>query len=197
MQPIGQIKLVQIQRFGLKRGKKPHQIYDPSPLQIVKMLQLTHTGVVGIADDDTCFIDVHNTQNPKTHNQNGLNDISFNFTSHYATIQSTYGEHVYDGSAGENILIESDRKYLLEDLGQTLAIQCTQSPHLIYLNIISVATPCLEFSQFSLKNAPDLSSQQVKQALQFLNHGMRGFYARLPDISEPIYIQAGDTVFTV
>jgi hypothetical protein len=197
MQPIGHIKLVQIQRFSLKRGEKSHQIYDPSPLQIVKMLQLTHTGVVGIADDGTCFIDIHNAQHPQTHNDNGANDISFNFTSHYATIQNTYGEHVYDRVAGENILIETDQTYRLEDLGQTLAIQCAQSSQLIHLNTISVAHPCLPFSRFTLKDAPDISPQQIKHTLQFLDHGTRGFYARRPDTSEPIFLQAGDTVFTV
>lgn len=194
MQPIGQIKHVQIQRFGLKLGPKP-QRYDPRPLQIVKALQLTTTGAIGIAEDDTSFIDVHNMQHTQTRNRGGENDLSLNFTSHYKRIHQTYGEHVYEGAAGENILIETAQNYLLEDLGEMLVIQSAQSSDFIYLNRISIATPCLEFSRFVLGDAPDLSGQQIKEALQFLNYGTRGFYARLPDLAKPVLVQAGDMVF--
>lgn len=196
MQPIGQIKQVQIQRFGLKLGPKP-QTYDPSPLQIVKALQLTNTGVIGIAADDTSYIDVHNSQHIKSRNRRDENDISFNFTSHYTKIQRSYGEHIYEGAAGENILIETERRYRLADFGEMLAIQSAQTSEIIYINRLSIATPCLEFSHFVLKNAPEITGAQTKEALQFLNYGTRGFYALLPDMASPALIQAGDMVFTL
>ncbi|WP_172632131.1 hypothetical protein [Dictyobacter arantiisoli] len=47
MKLIGKIKQLQIQRFGIKRGEKPHRYYDPGALEIVPRLLLTPTGVLG------------------------------------------------------------------------------------------------------------------------------------------------------
>ncbi len=46
-QPIGRIKLVQVQRSSLKAGERPNRYYDPAPLLPVDGLLLSPSGVVG------------------------------------------------------------------------------------------------------------------------------------------------------
>ncbi|GER92059.1 hypothetical protein KDW_62210 [Dictyobacter vulcani] len=196
MKLIGSIKQVQIQRFSLKFGQKPHVTYNPSPIQVVEQLQLTSDGVVGIIDGPTAIIDIHNIQHPTTHHNGGNNGISFNFTAHYQEIRQAYGEHVYDGCAGENILIETDQHYRLADLGAGLIIERAQDQQQVELYNLSCAVPCLEFSHFVLHRKEEPGNEQIKHALQFLHHGQRGFYALVTEGPTKNFIQAGDRVYS-
>lgn len=197
MKLIGSIKQVQIQRYSVKFGQKPHVTYNPGPIQIVEQLQLTPDGVVGIIDGPTAIIDVHNAQHPTTHNRSGTNNnISFNFTSHYQAIRQAYGDRIHDGIAGENILIETNQPYRLEDLGDGLIIERAQDKQQIQLHSLSVAAPCLEFSLFVLNSQEEPGHEQIKHTLQFLHHGQRGFYALVTEGPDKNFIQAGDRVYS-
>ncbi len=196
MQEIGKIKQVQVQRSSLKAGQKPHRYYDPTPLLVVKQLRLATRGVVGITTEGNEVIDVHHVDHPNSKNQE-VNGVSLGFTSHYHSIRTQYGNHLWDGCAGENILVEAEQIFTLPDLGNQIAILSQANGEFIYLNDLLVATPCVEFSQFAANSGMPLVGEQLKAALQFLDEGRRGFYATVAGYSEQdgAIIQAGDKVF--
>ncbi len=167
---------MQVQRSSLKAGERPNRYYDPAPLLPVDGLLLSPSGVVGLPTGGEQLIDVHNAEHPSSKNVRGANGISIGFTSHYREMRERFGPHLTDGIAGENIVVESDRSFALADLGQRLVIQ-TASGALINLAELLVAAPCNEFSQFAASQGERLPPEVIKATLQFLNDGLRGFYA--------------------
>jgi hypothetical protein len=194
MQEIGRIKLVQIQRSSLKQGQRPHRYYDPAPLLNVERLLLTPDGVVGLAAGGEQLIDVHHAAHPESKNRSRSNGISVGFTSHYRAMRDQYGTHLADGCAGENILVEVDRSFTLEALGQQLLIQSADGSLAVLADLI-VAAPCVEFSHFANIGAEPLMSDELRSTLQFLDGGMRGFYARLAGEQGGVEVGVGDRVF--
>lgn len=196
MREIGRVKQVQIQRSSLKLGEKPTRIYSPTPLLVVDSVSINAHGVTGLMADGGRIIDVHNAQHPSTKNS-GINGVSVSFTGHYRQMRERYGTHLVDGCAGENILVEADRKFSLENLGVRLAFENAHTGEIAYLDDLMVAAPCVEFSHYvhkaNLESSP-LTADQLKATLQFLSDGMRGFYAT--PFSTAL-IQAGDRVFAV
>jgi hypothetical protein len=197
MREIGRVVLVQIQQASLKVGEKPHVRYDPAPLLGVDSLLLTPSGVVGLMADGGRLVDVHNALHPATKNQRGLNDISIGFTSHYRAMRDRFGPHMADGCAGENILVEADDSFTLADLAGRLAIQNPATGEIVYLSDLIVAAPCAPFSHFAANQGPQLPAEVLKQTLQFLNDGRRGFYVQLAEGQREGRVQAGDRVFVV
>jgi hypothetical protein len=194
MQLIGQIKLVQIQRASLKAGQRPHAYYDPAALLEVARLRLTPAGARGVTADGHEFVDVHNSSHPNSKQRTGENELSFGFTSHYQAMRAEFGPHLTDGCAGENILIESERIWRLSDLGTQLAIERADGS-LVRLANLLVAAPCVEFSRFAQISDRPLAADELRATLQFLNDGMRGFYARLAEDQDDAIVQAGDLVY--
>ena len=191
---IGQIKQVQVQRASLKAGERPYRYYDPAPLLVVDGLLLSPGGVVGLSAGGEQVIDVHHADHPTSKNVRGVNGISIGFTSHYQAMRERYGPHLTDGIAGENILVGTDRTLLLADLGARLAIQ-TAAGALLYLAELLVAAPCVEFSQFAARQGEQLPPEALKETLQFLHDGRRGFYATLTGEPDRAIVRAGDRVF--
>lgn len=196
MREIGTIKQVQVQRSSLKAGQKPARYYDPTPLLVVEQLRLSARGVVGITANGDEIIDVHNADHPQSKNRAG-NGISIGFSSHYESIRAQYGDHLWDGCAGENILIEveADKVFTLPDLGSRVAILSQATGELIYLIDLQVAAPCVEFSRFAANYGMPLPAEQQKATLQFLHDGRRGFYATFASENGQGIVQAGDRVF--
>jgi hypothetical protein len=196
MREIGNIKLVQVQRSSLKAGERPYRYYDPTPLLAVEGLQVSPDGAVGLAADGERLIDVHNARHPASKNRDNVNSISVGFTSHYQAMRQRFGPHLTDGIAGENILVVAERTYELGDLGEQLAIE-TSGGTIVYLASLLVAAPCVEFSQFAANHGERLPPEALKATLQFLDAGMRGFYARPAGESANAIVRAGDRVFVV
>lgn len=198
MREIGKIKQVQVQRSSLKVGQKPERYYDPTPLLVVERLQLSARGVVGITAEGDEIIDVHNADHPQSKNQE-VNGVSIGFSSHYESIRAQYGDHLRNGCAGENILIEveADRIFTLPDLCSRIAILSQTTDEFIYLTNLLVAAPCVEFSRFAANFGMPLPAEQQKAALQFLHEGRRGFYATFANENgqEQAIVQADDRVF--
>jgi hypothetical protein len=109
-------------------------------------------------------------------------------------MRDRYGAHLADGCAGENILVASDHIWSIDDLGAELVIQRADG-QLVALAGLMVAAPCVEFSRFAHLSDEPLTSDQLRTTLQFLDGGMRGFYARLADGQPDAEICAGDRVF--
>jgi len=192
MRLIGHVKLVQVQQASLKVGEKPDRRYDPAPLCVVDSLELSADGVTGVNWDGGRIVDVHHAIHPQTKNNAGTNPISLGFTSHYRAMRERFGEHLTDGSAGENILIACERAITLADLGRQVVIQ-SASGEQVRLDVLSDAPPCEPFSQFAAGSR--IAGGELKAALQFLQAGMRGYYVALtPGQSAPT-VQAGDSVY--
>ena len=173
MLTLGRIVRLQVQTSSLKRGERPNRVYDPAPLIPVKELRLAPRGAAGITDEGEMVLDVHHADHPTSKYEPGR-EVSFGFTSHYAKMRARYGEGVAIGCAGENILLDSDRVYVLEDFASGLAFRSAASGATVRLVSVTVADPCVEFSRFSLGD-PGASPQDLKPVLQFLGDGVRGY----------------------
>jgi hypothetical protein len=173
MTPLGRVVRLQVQTASLKRGDRPNRVYDPAPLAAVSELRLTPRGASGVTAEGKLLLDVHHADHPATKHEPGR-EVSFGFTSHYGTMRSRYGERVAIGCAGENILLEADRVYRLEDFASGLAFQSAATGASVRLDSVIVAEPCVEFSRFSLGD-PQASPQALKPVLQFLGEGVRGY----------------------
>lgn len=193
MRRIGQVRQVQIQRGPLKQGNKPHRYYDPAPLLVVERLLLTPQGVIGVTSEGEELIDVHHAAHPESRNA-GVNGISLGFTSHYNAMREKFGAHLTDGRAGENILIETNEEFSRAIPGGRVAIQARESGRLACLEHVEVAAPCVEFSHFALNELMPVPAATLREALMFLDHGRRGFYATLRG-GEPFIVRAGDSIF--
>jgi hypothetical protein len=187
--PLGKIVRLQIQRSPLKVGEKPNRVYDPAPILAVDELTLTPQGALARLPDGSALLDVHHADHPQTRNSDGLNALSVGFTSHYAAIRARYGDHLADGCAGENILVEADGGVDFGMIAGGIAIQAAGA--LVWLRVNKVAAPCREFSGYVLSGP---GAAALKEALQFLNDGMRGFYCGL-DQTLPATVAVGDPVF--
>jgi hypothetical protein len=194
MREIGIIKHVQLQRSSLKLGQRPHRYYDPAALLVVERLLLSPGGVRAVGANGEPIVDIHHAAHPESKNSLGMNGISIGLTSHYRAMRDRYGAHLTDGCAGENILIEGDQVWSLDQLGAALMIHRADG-QIVMLDRLMVAAPCVEFSRFAYLSADPLTADQLRAALQFLDGGMRGFYARLADGQPDAEIRAGDRVF--
>jgi hypothetical protein len=189
---IGTIVRLQVQESSLKVGAKPRR-YDPAPIHSVPAISLSAAGVVSLAENGETILDVHHHDHPASKNRRGENGISLGFTSHYREMRQRFGQHLADGSAGENILIEADRQYQVEELTAGVVVEGAAGTRL-ELRPVIVAAPCVEFSRYALKFPDDARPDAtVTEALRFLDAGMRGFYATYE--CEPAVVEIGARVF--
>jgi hypothetical protein len=193
LEPIGRIVRLQVQTAHLKRDTQPHRWYDPAPITDVASLLLDGGGVTGIASDGTSHLDVHHRDHPISRNR-GDNGVSIGFTGHYDAMRERFGAHLSDGIAGENILVASEAIHTEETLGGTLFIQTASG--IIRLEQVIDAPPCVEFTRFCMQWPPDRRPDRtITEGLQFLDRGMRGFYAALaPNDSAPAEFGIDDMV---
>jgi hypothetical protein len=189
---IGTVVRLQVQESSLKVGVKPRR-YDPAPLRSVPAISLSAAGVVGLAENGESIVDVHHRDHPSSKNRGGENGISLGFTGHYREMRQRFGQHLRDGIAGENILIEVDRQFQVEDLANGVVVEGADERPL-ELRPVIVAAPCVEFSRYALKFPEDARPDAtVTEALRFLDAGTRGFYATYK--GEPAVIEVGARVF--
>jgi hypothetical protein len=174
MVAIGRIVRLQVQRSSLKVGTGEARQYDPGPILPVPALRVGPDGVLGLVEGSEPIVDVHNRQHRTSKNRQD-NGVSVGFTSHYLAMRARFGAHLVDGIAGENILVETDRDYRADDLRGTLLIGWAR------LGDLQSAEPCEPFSRFALAGQVDSPADpRVGEALRFLRHGTRGYYATCP-----------------
>jgi hypothetical protein len=189
---VGTIVRLQVQASSLKCGEKPHRWYDPEPIRSVPGLRIDDGGATGF--DGVDIADVHHRDHPQSKFR-GENGLSVGFTGHYARMRSRFGDHLLDGIAGENILVDADHEYTDDDVALGIVIQSGNGP--ISLAAVQAAPPCVEFSKFCAGYTRDQRPDRViTETLRFLNDGMRGFYATLQeDAIGPVRIAVGDLVY--
>jgi hypothetical protein len=193
MRLIGRVTRLQVQQASLKVGEKPRRRYEPAPLLSVPALTLEPGGVVGHPASGDSVIDVHHREHPASKHVGGTNGISVGFTAQYAAMRSRFGDHLWDGVAGENVIVDAERPITGADLADGLLIETTDGRRARLTDLVP-AEPCVEFSRYALgldDEAP--SDERVSAALRFLRDGTRGFYARCE--GEPTEIRVGDRVY--
>ena len=192
MQEIGVVKFVQIQRSPLKQGENPNRYYDPAGLMRVDGLKLTDAGALGMNGDGMAIVDIHHKGHPETRHKDG-NGISFGLTANYAIMREKFGDHITDGIAGENIIIESQRTLSPDDMGRQVALSDQSSGQTFLFTLTRVVKPCKEYSSFCMGSS--LSGDALKETLQFLDNGRRGYFLRLKDPQQHPTIGEGCRVF--
>jgi hypothetical protein len=189
---IGRILRLQVQRASLKVGAAPQRRYDPEPLQAVPRLEVSRGGVVG-HDGHATIGDVHHQEHPQSKNRGGTNGISIGFATHYALMRQRFGAHMVDGVAGENVLIDTDARFVDSDMPEALYIE-TAGGDRIQLTGIQVAAPCVEFTRFAMQRPMQAPNDRtVSDAFDFLRRGMRGYYARYDGM--PVQLAPGDRLY--
>jgi hypothetical protein len=189
---FGTVVRLQVQESSLKVGTKPRR-YDPAPIRSVPAISLSPAGVIGLAENGESIVDVHHHDHPSSKNRRGENGVSLGFTAHYLAMRQRFGPHLADGIAGENILVEADRQFQIEELAAGVVVEGTAGWWL-ELRPIIVAAPCVEFSRYALRFPDDARPDAtVTEALRFLDAGMRGFYATYA--GEPGVVEVGARVF--
>lgn len=190
MSVLGTIVRLQAQASSLKQGEAPRRWYDPAPIVAAPILRLTPDGVVAVSEVGEETVDVHNRQHPESRNR-GDNGVSVSFVSHYEAMRHEFGDHLIDGLAGENILVEVGRMVDAEEVARGLVIRTASGD--VQLSQVIVAAPCVEFARYALRYPRDAKPDRtVTEAVRFLNHGMRGYYAAYAGLGAEIAL--GDTL---
>jgi len=197
MRALGKVKLVQLQPSGLIIQTPSGYFYDASRRVEVDSLLITPKGIEATTPGGEYVLDIHHLEHPdKAYDDDDL--VSIGFTSHYQAMRDRFGEHMVDGIAGENIIIEYDQEVWVEDLGQHITIENSETGHKTFLELVCFAAPCDEFSHFAAQSQEKrLPAAELKAALQFLNNGRRGFLLVLKAGQEDATVQPGDSVFGI
>ncbi|HEX9394619.1 MAG TPA: MOSC domain-containing protein [Gemmatimonadales bacterium] len=174
MRVIGPILRLQVQRSTLKTGEKPNRTYDPRPLLPVRALAVHPDGACG-ASGGAWVVDVHHRAHPATKNEDGLHGLSLGFTSHYAEMRQRFGPHVAVGVAGENIIVDTDRHVTWDEMAPGCVVLDAAGRELVRLRVLKPAQPCRPFTGWALGG--QVEAAVMKEHLQFLDDGMRGYYA--------------------
>lgn len=194
---LGYVKLTQLQPTGLIINTPSGEFYDPSRRVVVDSLQISPLGIESITPDGEHVLDIHHIDHPdKKYDNDDL--VCIGFSSHYAAMRARFGEHMVDGVAGENIIIQAEKEIWPEDLGQRLGFESSETGDITFLDVVKFAAPCEEFSHFAAQSQHKrLPAAELKATLQFLGNGRRGYLLVLSDGHEPVNVQPGDRVFVI
>ena len=191
MHTIGPIVRLQIQRSPLKIGEKPNRRYVTDPILAVQRVRIEPDGIVA-SHQGVEVIDVHHRGHPATRNDAGQNGLSVGFTSHYRAMEERFGDHMVLGCAGENLIVHTDRVITLDELAGGVTILDAAGRTKLSLSGVQVAVPCRPFAGFALKGRR-VEAEVMKDTLQFLHDGLRGFYGIIDGIAE---VAVGDVLAT-
>jgi hypothetical protein len=197
LRPIGQVKLTQLQPNGLIIETPSGYFYDASRRVVVDRLLISPLGIEATLPDGEQVLDIHHINHPdKAYDDDDL--VCIGFTSHYDAMRARFGEHMVDGVAGENIIIDCGIEVWPEDLGKEIVIENSDTGAKTVLDMMSLAAPCEEFSHFAA-NSQDtrLPATKLKETLQFLGNGRRGYLLVMREGQETATIQPGDEVFVL
>ena len=197
--PLGIVSLVQLQPSGLivdVPGSSPiRSFYDVSRRVEVERLEITPRGIQATLPTGEQVLDIHHLDHPdKAYDEDDL--VSVGFTAHYDAMRGEFGEHMIDGSAGENIVIDYPDEVWPDDLGTVLAIENQDTGEVARLEMASFAEPCVEFSRFCAKRQHgEIPAHRLGEILRFLGNGRRGFLLVLDDTLDLVTVRPGDRVF--
>ena len=190
MKELGRVTFVQIQQSPMKvHVSATKREYRPDPLLRVQRLLLTADGILGYTASGERIMDVHHVAHPQTRSR-GDNSVSLGLLTHYSSLRSRFGPHMQDGVAGENILITVNPGADPGPVPSRIFLESSVDFQLIELTAVQPAPPCVEFSRFALNR--ESGPEEIRQTLQFLEGGRRGYYAALVEQDCQCFVQAGD-----
>jgi hypothetical protein len=194
---LGHVLITQVQPRGLIQEYSSGSKYDPSNLKEVARLFITPEGIEADTPQGERILDVHHIAHPDTR-YSGENDISIGFTAHYDAMRAKFGAHLKNGTAGENIIIAHDKEVWVEDMGDQIAIENSETGEKALFDVNKFAAPCEEFSHFAANSQDErLHADKLKETLQFLRNGRRGFYLSISAGQDMVTVQPGDKVYAV
>ncbi len=199
VRPIGQVRLVQLQPSGLiidaPEPGPVRSFYDASRRVEVSSLQISPRGIEATLATGERVLDIHHLDHPdKAYDDDDL--VCVGFSAHYDAMRREFGEHMVDGVAGENILIDFPDEVWPADLGHKLAIENQDTGEKALLEMVSFAEPCVEFSRFCARRPyEEMSGRRLGEILRFLGNGRRGFLLVLNDALDVVTVRPGDKVF--
>jgi hypothetical protein len=170
---LGEALFVQVQRVPLKVGERGARHYDPAGLERVSRLRLSAAGVTGVCANGEQVVDAHHRDHPQSR-FNGRNGISVGFTAHYERMRAEFGAHLADGIAGENIIVSAPAAYAAGDLEGRLVF-ANPDGSAYEFTLVGAMAPCDEFSHFARRAGERLPAAVLKDTLQSLDGGRRGF----------------------
>lgn len=183
---IGRIVMLQAQAESLTAGGP----YRPQPIRSVELGSVDAAGMLAWHDGGW-LVDVHNRNHPAAKGA-GRRALSVGFTYHYELMRERFGS-VRPGVAGENIILESDKRWFEADLAPGLEIRTASGS--IELRTPRVARPCVQFTSY-LQGRPDVgTAEEVAADRAFLQDGMRGFIVDVDHLTRPQQITVGDEVW--
>jgi hypothetical protein len=195
---VGVVSLVQVQPDGLivdDPGPGPTgSFYDASRRVEVDRLQISRRGIEATLAGGDHVLDIHHLDHPgKKYADDDL--VCVGFSAHYDAMRREFGDHMVDGVAGENIIIEYPGEVWPEDLGDSLTIENQDTGEVARLKSVSFAEPCVEFSRFCVQRLhDDVPAGRLGEILRFLGRGRRGFLLVLDETSEAVTVRTGDRV---
>lgn len=199
--PFGEVSLVQLQPNGLIiDAPEPSPIrsfYDAGRRVVVNRLEISPRGIEADLVSGERVMDIHHLDHPdKAYDDDDL--VCIGFTAHYAAMRSEFGEHMVDGIAGENILIDHPDEVWLENLGERLGIQDQVTGEVAEFEMVGVAEPCVEFSRFCAQRPLEkMPGRRLGEILRFLGRGRRGYLLVLSGSIDTVTVRPGDKVFVM
>lgn len=196
---LGVVSLVQLQPTGLiidvPQPAPVRSLYDASRRVEVERLEITRRGISATLPTGEQVLDIHHLDHPgKAYDDDDL--VSIGFTAHYEAMRAEFGEHMVDGVAGENIIIDFPDEVWPADLGGVLVIENRDTGEVASLRMVSFAAPCVEFSRFCARRPyEEISGRRLGEILRFLGNGRRGFLLLLDDALDVVTVRPGDRVF--
>ncbi|HUF38394.1 MAG TPA: hypothetical protein VMN57_07720 [Anaerolineales bacterium] len=187
-QSIGVLAIVQVQARPLNTGGPKNPRYDPAHIVVVPEIRLSNRGVIGIAADGTRIVDAHHTDHPESR-FGGSNGISIGFTGHYDRMRTRFSEDLFDGVAGENLIVSGPLAPGPDDLRGRLVFENPDGSRFEF-RLFKHMAPCSEFSQYVNGSSGSLPAEVLKETLQFLEGGTRGFALELVG-AEEAWLTAG------
>jgi hypothetical protein len=198
---LGVVSLVQLQPEGLlieTPGKTPSgYFYDAGRRVEVDRLQITPRGIEATLPGGERALDIHHLDHPdKAYEDDDL--VSIGFTAHYDAMRREFGEHIVDGIAGENIIIEAPDEIWPDDLGARVGIEDQDTGRVAELVVVEFASPCVEFGQFcAQRQYEEIVTSRMREILQFLGRGRRGFLLVLDEGHDVVTVRPGDEVLSL
>ncbi len=197
--PLGIVSLVQLQPRGLivdvPEPSSIRSFYDAGRRVEVDRLEITPRGIQANLPTGEQVLDIHHLDHPdKAYEDDDL--VCVGFTAHYEAMRAEFGDHMVDGTAGENIVIDYPDEVWPDDLGTVLAIENQDTGEVAHLKLMSFAEPCVEFSRFCAKRQYDeIPAHQLGEILRFLGNGRRGFLLVPDGALDVVTVRPGDRVF--
>lgn len=167
---VGRIVKLQVQRDSLRKGP----VYSPRNIAEVSVLRLTPDGPIGF-DGASWVVDRHHRAHPASARYDPARALSIGFSSHYEYMWERF-DPIPLGSAGENVIVDADRRVSLSDLRGGIRIETSQGPAAIAT--AAIAQPCVPFTRFATGRHHARADELVEQRDQ-LRRGVRGYVMAL------------------